>query len=135
YRIRTQGEMNIPEKGGVLMVANHLSYIDGIILSIACPRPIRFLMFDTCFDKKIIGKFARLFEMVPVSPTKAKDAIRVAKEALAEGDIVCIFPEGQLSRSGGLSEIKRGYEMIARKSGCPIIAAYMDGLWGVNVVV
>lgn len=130
YRIRTQGEMNIPEKGGVLMVANHLSYIDGIILSIACPRPIRFLMFDTCFDKKIIGKFARLFEMVPVSPTKAKDAIRVAKEALAEGDIVCIFPEGQLSRSGGLSEIKRGYEMIARKSGCPIIAAYMDGLWG-----
>ncbi|MDB4353929.1 MFS transporter [Akkermansiaceae bacterium] len=130
YRIRTQGEMNIPEKGGVLMVANHLSYIDGIVLSLACPRSIRFLMFDTCFDKKIIGKFARLFDMVPVSPTKAKDAIRVAKEALKEGDVVCIFPEGQLSRSGGLSEIKRGYEMIARKSGSPIIAAYMDGLWG-----
>ena len=130
YRVRAQGVESIPEKGGVLMVANHLSYIDGIILSIACPRPIRFLMFDTCFDKKIIGKFARTFEMVPVSPTKAKDAIRVAKEAIEEGDIVCIFPEGQLSRSGGLSEIKRGFEMIARKAKCPVIAAYMDGLWG-----
>lgn len=130
YRVRRIGAEQIPEKGGVLLVANHLSYIDGIILSIACPRSIRFLMFDTCFDKPWIGKFARLFEMVPVSPTKAKDAIRVAADALQEGSVVCIFPEGQLSRSGGLAEIKRGYEMIARKSGAPVIAAYMDGLWG-----
>lgn len=130
YRVRGLGVENIPEQGGVLLVANHLSYIDGIVLSIACPRPIRFLMFDTCFDKPWIGKFARLFEMVPVSPTKAKDAIRVAADALEEGAVVCIFPEGQLSRSGGLAEIKRGYEMIARKSGAPVVAAYMDGLWG-----
>lgn len=130
YRVKAIDEDKIPEEGGALLVANHLSYIDGIILTIASPRPIRFLMFDTCFDKKFIGRFARLFEMVPVSPTKAKDAIRVAAEAIEEGALVCIFPEGQLSRSGGLSEIKRGYEMIARKSGAPIIPAYMDGLWG-----
>ncbi|MGJ8697190.1 MAG: MFS transporter [Verrucomicrobiaceae bacterium] len=130
YRIRTIGEERIPKEGGVLMVANHLSYIDGIVLSVASSRPIRFLMFDTCFDRKIVGWFARLFEMVPVSPTKAKDAIRVAKEALEEGSVVCIFPEGQLSRTGGLAEIKRGYEMIARKAKCPVVAAYMDGLWG-----
>ncbi|MGC6581600.1 MAG: MFS transporter [Akkermansiaceae bacterium] len=130
YRVRGLGVENVPQKGGVLLVANHLSYIDGIVLSIACPRPIRFLMFDTCFEKPWIGKFARLFEMVPVSPAKAKDAIRVAADALEEGAVVCIFPEGQLSRSGGLAEIKRGYEMIARKSGAPVVAAYMDGLWG-----
>ncbi|MEJ6567567.1 MAG: MFS transporter [Akkermansiaceae bacterium] len=130
YRIRMIGEEKIPEKGGVLLVANHLTYIDAIVLSAACPRPIRFLMFDTCFDRKIIGKAVRLFETVPVSPTKAKEAIRVAKEALEEGDVVCIFPEGQLSRTGGLSEIKRGFEVIARKAKCPVVAAYMDGLWG-----
>jgi acyl-[acyl-carrier-protein]-phospholipid O-acyltransferase/long-chain-fatty-acid--[acyl-carrier-protein] ligase len=130
YKIRSIGEERIPAKGGVLLVANHMTYIDAFVLSAACPRPIRFLMFADCFDKKWIGKGARFFETVPISSTKARDAIRVASEALEEGAVVCLFPEGQLSRTGGLSELKRGYQMIAKKADCPVLPAYMDGLWG-----
>ncbi len=130
YKIRTLGVENIPEKGGVLLVANHISYIDAFVLSASCPRPIRFLMFADCFDKKWIGKGARFFDTVPISSTRARDAIKVAAEALEEGAVVCLFPEGQLSRTGGLSELKRGYQMIAKKANCPVLPAYMDGLWG-----
>ncbi|MDB4537501.1 MFS transporter, partial [Akkermansiaceae bacterium] len=130
YKIRVDGVSKIPKEGGVLLVANHLSYIDAIVLSAACPRPIRFLMFADCFERKWIGKLARFFDTVPITPSKAKDAIRVAGEALEEGAVVCIFPEGQLSRTGGLSELKRGYQMIAKRAKCPILPAYLDGLWG-----
>lgn len=130
YKIRAIGVERIPAKGGVLLVSNHLTYIDAFVLSAACPRPIRFVMFADCFDHKWIGKGARFFDAVPISSTKARDAIRVSSEALEEGAVVCVFPEGQLSRTGGLSELKRGYQMIAKKSGCPVLPAYMDGLWG-----
>ena len=130
YKVKVDGVKNVPEQGGVLLVSNHLSYIDAIVLSASCPRPIRFLMYADCFDRKWVGKGARLFDTVPIAPDKAKDAIRVAAEALEEGSVVCIFPEGQLSRTGGLSELKRGYQMIAKRASCPILPAYMDGLWG-----
>jgi len=130
YKLKVKGVRNIPREGGVLLVSNHLSYIDAMVLSAACPRPIRFLMFADCFERKWIGKMARFFDTVPITPSKAKDAIRVAGDALNEGAVVCIFPEGQLSRTGGMSELKRGYQMIAKRANCPILPAYMDGLWG-----
>ena len=130
YKLKVQGTEKIPREGGVLLVSNHLTYIDAIVLSAACPRPIRFLMFADCFERKWVGKMARFFDTVPITPSKAKDAIRVASDALNEGAVVCIFPEGQLSRTGGVSELKRGFQMIAKRADCPILPAYMDGLWG-----
>ena len=130
YRLEVKGGDKIPREGGVLLVPNHLSYIDAIVLSAACPRPIRFLMFADCFERKWVGKMARFFDTVPITSSRAKDAIRVASDALNEGAVVCIFPEGQLSRTGGVGELKRGYQMIAKRAKCPILPAYMDGLWG-----
>ena len=130
YRVKVMNAESIPKEGGVLLTPNHVTYIDAFILSVACPRKIRFLMFDGYFKRRWIGDFVRLFNAVPISQTRAKDAMRVAAEALEEGAVVCIFPEGQLARTGGMNEFKRGFEMIARKAKCPVLPAAMDGLWG-----
>ena len=130
YRVRAMNTERIPKEGGVLMVSNHVSYMDAFILSVASPRKIRFLMFDAYFKRPWIGKFVKLFDTVPISKTRAKEALKVAAEALEEGYLVCIFPEGQLTRSGCMNEFKRGFEMIAKKAKCPVIPAVMDGLWG-----
>jgi len=130
YKIRGVGVENIPKTGGVLMVPNHMSYIDTFVLSAACSRPIRFVMFADCFDHRFVGKWASFFDTVPISPGKARDGIRIVAEALNEGTVVCVFAEGQLTRTGGLAEIKRGYQMMAKKAKCPVLPTYMDGLWG-----
>jgi acyl-[acyl-carrier-protein]-phospholipid O-acyltransferase/long-chain-fatty-acid--[acyl-carrier-protein] ligase len=121
---------HIPKEGGVLMVPNHLSYIDAFVLSAACPRPIRFVLFADCFESKWVGGFARFFDAVAISPSKARDGIRITANALKEGAVVCVFAEGQLSRTGALCEIKRGYQMMAKKGNVDVLPAYMDGLWG-----
>jgi acyl-[acyl-carrier-protein]-phospholipid O-acyltransferase/long-chain-fatty-acid--[acyl-carrier-protein] ligase len=87
-------------------------------------------MFADCFDNKWVGKFARLFDAVAISPSKARDGIRLSAEALREGAVVCLFAEGQLSRTGALSEIKRGYQIMAKKGESEVLPTYMDGLWG-----
>ncbi|WP_435894648.1 MFS transporter [Oceaniferula spumae] len=130
YRVRVLNADRIPKEGGVLLTPNHVSYVDAFILSCASTRKVRFLMFDGYFSHPWIGKFVRLFDTVPISQTRAKEALRVAAEALNEGHMVCIFPEGQLTRTGCMNEFKRGFEMIARKAKCPVLPAAMDGLWG-----
>ena len=130
YRIRIEQDTRMPKEGGVLLVPNHVSYLDAFIISAASPRPVRFLMFDEYFKKSWMVWFLKLFNTVPISRTKAKKAIQVAADAVAAGDVVCIFPEGQLTRTGTINEVKRGFEMIARKANCPVQPVYMDGLWG-----
>ncbi|MEO1856850.1 MAG: MFS transporter [Rubritalea sp.] len=131
YRQKVLYAERMPESGGVLLVPNHVTYIDAFILTAASPRPIRFLMHDSYFDKEgILRHFVKLFDTVPISEHKAKEAITIAAEAVKEGAVVCIFPEGQLTRSAAMTELKRGFEMIARKAKCPVMPVYMDGLWG-----
>ena len=129
YRIETIHPDRMPEKGGVLLTPNHVSYLDALILTAASPRPVRFLMVSDYFEKPIVGKVAKLFDTVPISSKRAKDAIQVAAAAVKEGTVVCIFPEGELSRSGFMGEFKRGMELIARKADCLIQPVYLDGLW------
>jgi acyl-[acyl-carrier-protein]-phospholipid O-acyltransferase / long-chain-fatty-acid--[acyl-carrier-protein] ligase len=130
YRLRVIGRQHIPEKGGVLLVPNHVTWADAFFVSAACHRPVRFVMFDGFMSAKGIGWFARLFDTVPISSNRAKDAIRVVSEALQAGDVVCLYAEGELSRTGCLQEIKRGFELMARKANAPVIPMWMDGAWG-----
>ncbi|MBK1789786.1 MFS transporter [Persicirhabdus sediminis] len=130
YRIKVHHAENIPAKGGVLLCPNHLTYIDAFILSAACPRPVRFLMFSGMFKKKWIGAGAEFFGTVPISSKRPREAMKIAAETLANGDVVCIFPEGQLSRTGTLNELKRGFESIAKMAKVPVLPVFMDGLWG-----
>ena len=130
YRIRIRDAENMPKEGGVILCPNHMTFVDSIVITAASPRPVRFLIAEKCYRHKWVGKFAQIFDAVPVSPKRAKEAIRLAAEEAAAGNVVCIFPEGQLSRSGATCEVKRGFEMIARKAKCPVVPVYTHGLWG-----
>ncbi|MDX6766188.1 MAG: MFS transporter [Candidatus Methylacidiphilales bacterium] len=130
YPTRIVGAENIPNRGGVLIVCNHVSYADTFPLAGSCVRPIRFLSLDSLFKVPLLGVVLRIFGCIPVSPHKAKEALKRASEALQRGEVVCLFPEGQLTRTGSLMELKPGFELIARRAGCPVVVAHLDGLWG-----
>ena len=130
YRVRSVGLGNMPKQGGVLLVCNHVSYVDVIILGILSPRPIRFLSFEG-FERSWMTRWImRTMGTIPVAESKAKDAIHKASDALKAGEVVCIFPEGHVTRNGGILPLSRGFELIARRANVPIMPVAIDGLWG-----
>ncbi|MEX2579095.1 MAG: 1-acyl-sn-glycerol-3-phosphate acyltransferase [Verrucomicrobiales bacterium] len=130
YRVRRTGEDRMPATGGVLLLSNHVSYIDSFIMYVACPRPVRFVVLENYVKNPAIGWFLKLFGGIPIRPSNAREAINRTVEALEEGTVVCLFPEGELTRLGVTTQFKKGFEIIARRSGCDVVPAYMDGLWG-----
>ena len=130
YRIRVLGHDHIPDKGGVMLLPNHVTWADSFFISAACHRRVRFVMYEGFMKTAGVSWFAKLFDTLPISASKAKDAIRIVAEALENGDVVCLFAEGELTRTGCLLEIKRGFELMARKASCPVVPMWMDGAWG-----
>ena len=130
YRTRVLEARHVPEKGGVILIANHVSYADVVVLGSRCPRPIRFLSWEGFEGNFFTRLIMRSMKTIPVSPHRAKEAVRRACDRLRDGEIICIFPEGQLTRTGALNAFRPGYELIARISGAPVLPAYVDGLWG-----
>ena len=115
YRVRVDGPSLMPE-GGVLLVPNHLSWIDALLLQGVFDRPIRFLIYEDIYHRRPFRSLFRAIGALPVSPVRAKDAVRTAVTALRRGEAVCIFPEGEISRAGLLMRIQRGYRLIATVS-------------------
>jgi len=130
YSIRVRGVENIPKEGGVLLIANHVAYADVLVMGVLSRRPVRFLSWEGFEHQKFLGFMCRLMGTIPVSETKAKEAIVKAGEALARGEVVCIFPEGSLTRNGGLMKLMKGFELIARRGASPILPVAIDGMWG-----
>lgn len=132
YRLRTHHEERMPKEGPLLVLPNHVSYADAIMLGLSSERMVSFVMLDSLYKIKWMQWFLKLFGTVPISPTKAKEAIRTVAEALKEGKAVALFPEGQLSRTGFLNEVHKGYELMARMAGdnVRVMPVYQDGLWG-----
>ncbi|BCX48992.1 lysophospholipid transporter LplT [Haloferula helveola] len=130
YRIRPVGADNMPKTGGVLLLPNHVTWADAFFITAASPRPVRFVMDAVYMENPAIRWFCKLFHTVPIALGKPREALRTASEALAAGDVICLFPEGQLTRTGTLREVKRGLELIARQGGAPVIPAWLDGAWG-----
>ena len=129
YRVRVDGLRSTPD-GGVLLVPNHLSWIDALLLQGVFDRPIRFLIYEGIYHQGAFRGIFRAIGALPVSPVRAKEAVRTAVMALRRGEAVCIFPEGEISRAGLLMRIQRGYQLIARESGCPVFPVWLDGVWG-----
>ena len=130
YRPRVLYADRVPKTGGVLLIANHMGYLDALILTITCPRQPRFVIVSRFMKVKSISWFLDLFGAIPITPGKSRDAIRITAQALKDGELVCLFPEGQLTRTGMLNELKKGFELIARTADVPVVPAWMQGLWG-----
>lgn len=112
------------------MLPNHITWVDAVILQLSCPRPIRFLVDETIYHQRLLNPIFRTVHALPISAAHAKEALRTAAKAIQAGDIVCIFPEGELSRIGLLLRLKRGYELIARQASAPVVPVWLDQLWG-----
>ena len=129
YRVTATGHEQLPASG-FLLLPNHISFVDAIILQLSLPRPIRFIIDEAYYRHRVLHPVLRLAGCIPITPRRAKDGIRLAAERIAAGEIVCLFPEGQLSRSGTLLRLRRGYEIIARQANAPVVPVWLDQLWG-----
>ncbi len=134
YRIRVEGRDNIPETGGALFVANHMSLVDACLLIASTDRPIRFLMYKGIYDLPHIKPFAKMLRVIPISaelrPREMLQSLREATNAIRSGEVVCIFAEGQITRIGQLLPFRRGMERIMKGVDAPIVPVNLDGVWG-----
>ncbi len=129
YRIRVVNAGRLPADGGALLLPNHVTFADAFFISAVCPRPVRFVMDEVFMTKRSIRWFVSIFNTVTIRRDQPREAIRVTIDALKNGDLVCLFPEGQLTRTGVLSELQRGCELIAKKAKHPVIPMWCDGSW------
>ena len=129
YKVKVLGRENIPE-GGALVLCNHLSYVDAVVMQIASLRPVRFVAFEGFAKSPFVRFLLRAAGVIPVNPNKPLKGIRLACDALQAGEVVCIFPEGAISRTGQLMELRRGFETIVKHAQVPVVPAAIDGLWG-----
>lgn len=140
YRFEVKGEEHIPAAGAAVLVCNHVSFIDAVLLMAASPRPIRFIMDHRIFRVPVLGWLFRLAKAIPIAPQKEdpaayEDAFARAVQVLREGDLLAIFPEGAITRDGTLQPFKGGVMKIleqARAEGIdvPVIPMALTNLWG-----
>ena len=134
YRLRVQGIDHIPDEGPALVVCNHVSYMDALILSASIPRPVRFVMYYRIFNIPVMSWIFRTARAIPIAgaredPALMRRAFEEIDRALADGEIVGIFPEGALTRDGGIAPFKSGVERILANRPVPVIAMALRGMW------
>jgi len=134
YRVDVDGLNNLAdvEGKGILLLGNHISFLDWAILQIAFPKQIRYVMDKHYYNKWYLKPFFKFFKVIPISTRGSKNALGAVTQALKNGEVVALFPEGHISRSGHLSEFKRGFEIACSgldESDAVIIPFYLRGLW------
>ncbi|NOT53924.1 MAG: MFS transporter [Deltaproteobacteria bacterium] len=133
YRIRIVGPENVPLHGPALLVCNHISFVDGLLVGSCVQRFIRFLVYKGIYDHKLLNGFMRFMKTIPVeggNPKVILESLERASEQLRQGHVVCIFAEGAISRTGNMLPFKRGFEKIIRGLDVPVIPVHLDRLWG-----
>jgi len=134
YRLDVEGRERVPARGGALLVPNHVSMADAVLLLAALDRPVRFLMFKGSYEHPFVKPFAKILGVIPIAsdqgPREMIHSLRRATQALQDGELVCIFPEGQMTRIGQMLPFRRGMERIIKGVDVPIIPVNLDGVWG-----
>jgi acyl-[acyl-carrier-protein]-phospholipid O-acyltransferase/long-chain-fatty-acid--[acyl-carrier-protein] ligase len=134
FRLRIVGAANLPATGGALLVANHVSYADALLIGSCTHRFIHFLIWKPYFELKFAKRFFTTLQAIPIHPGSPKEmlkSLRSASDELKKGELVCIFPEGGLTRTGHLQAYQRGVERVIEYSPeTAVIPIYLDGLWG-----
>jgi 1-acyl-sn-glycerol-3-phosphate acyltransferase len=135
YRIRTRGASNIPDRGAALIVCNHVSYVDALLLMAASPRPIRFVMDVSIFRVPVLSWLFRQVRAIPIAPARVDAALKQrafeqVSEALRDGQLVCIFPEGRITDTGELYPFRPGLTRVLQADPVPVIPVALQGLWG-----
>lgn len=135
YRIKERGMENIPDEGPCLLVCNHVSYVDALLLGGAVRRPVRFVMAKPIYDLPLMNYIFRTGKAIPIdskerNPEIYQRAFERINEELADGQVVCIFPEGKLTLDGELAEFKTGMEKIVNENRVAVIPMALSGLWG-----
>ncbi|AFV00842.1 MFS transporter [Simiduia agarivorans] len=131
YRIAVAGFENLPSEGPVLLLGNHISWIDWALVQIACPRPVRFVMQREIYNQPLLKPFLKIFGVIPIAKGHSEEALQDINQLLRQGEVVCLFPEGAISRNGQLGKFHTGFERAAAglEEGV-IVPFYLHGLWG-----
>lgn len=131
YKLEVDGVKNIPSSGGVLLLGNHISWIDWAIILMAVPREVKFVMDKTIYSKWYLTWLLKMFKCIPISNSSSKTTIQIIAKELDDGNMVVLFPEGSITRNGHLGEFKRGFEKILELTTTDIrvIPFYIRGLW------
>ena len=134
YRVRTHGIENIPDEGPALLVANHVTWMDGILILLASSRPIRMIAWADYVKGPFLGRLARMYGIIPIrssdGPRALLTSLNTARDALNNRELVCIFAEGQITRTGQLLKFERGMLRILKGTNADVIPVYLDELWG-----
>lgn len=132
YRVRVFGRENLPETGGALLVANHVSWLDGIMLLIASSRHVRLIVFAPEANAWWVRWISRTMKVINLreGPRSLPETLATAREAVLAGELVCIFPEGRITDSGQLGRFKPGLLRIIEETNVPVIPVFLDELWG-----
>jgi 1-acyl-sn-glycerol-3-phosphate acyltransferase len=135
YRFKVRGDEHIPSRGAAILVCNHVSFIDPVLLMAASPRPIRFIMDHRIFAMPVLGWFFKLAKAIPIAPQHEDPgtyelAFERARAVLADGELLCIFPEGAITRDGELGEFKGGVMKLLESNPVPVVPLALQNLWG-----
>ncbi len=135
YRVRQQGLENIPHEGACIVVCNHVSYVDAIVIAACVRRPIRFVMDHRIFRTPLLSFIFRAMRTIPIASARENAALKQrafaeVAAALAAGEIVGIFPEGRLTRTGDINPFRPGVRQIVEATAVPVVPMALRGLWG-----
>ncbi len=134
YRIKTAGLDNVPLTGGALLVSNHVTWVDALLIAATQQRRVLYMMERSIYETWWIKPIFKLMKVIPIStkdnPRRVIESLRTARSALKDGYMVCIFAEGSLTRNGNLREFRGGFEKIVKNTDIPIIPVYLGGAWG-----